>query len=390
MKRSNLKRVIITISLLTLSFIILYAGQFLFFKEELSEEPLSEVATSSEVRPSAPLEAKPFPIKFIHSSEKINGYKQEIFIVEFDPSDERVEFKPVLSYDNVFGFEKLSEISARTGAYAAINGGFFYEYGDPVGMVAIDGKLYMAATGYDPVLIVDDKGPRFEKIVSNIYFTYNNKKININKLNRTGKDGNIVLYTNEYGSSNRAELKNTSLRIENGTVTEIFENRTEVSLKEGSQLISFYGKKASLPKELGIKKGDILSIEIKPDFSEGYQAYSCGSMLVSGGKVAAPDSDRWVGTLLNRDPRTAIGIKADGKMVFMVVDGRQPGYSTGLTGREMAEYLIKFGVKEAAMLDGGATSQIFVEGSLKNRPSDRGIARPVAGAFIVRLKENIK
>lgn len=389
MKRNNHKMIIISIIILALSFIIFYVGQFLFCNKEIAESQGSATVTDSNTgHTEAPSDTRPFPIEFKHSSEKINGYKQEIFTVEFDPSDERIEFKPVLSYDNVFGFEKISEISERTGAYAAINGGFFYEYGDPVGMTAIDGKLYMAATGYDPVLIVDDKGPRFEKIISNIYFSYNNKKISINKMNRTGKDGNIVLYTNEYGSSNRAEMKNTSIRIENNVVTDIYENQTEVALKEGSQLISFYGKRASLPKEMGIKRGDLIKIEIKPDFSEGYQAYSCGSMLVSEGKVVVPDTDRWAGTLLNRDPRTAIGIKADGRMVFMVVDGRQPGYSTGLTGREMAEYLIKLGVREAAMLDGGATSQILVEGRLKNRPSDRGMERPVAGAFIVKLKDN--
>ncbi len=389
MKKDNHKMIIISVVILTLSFIIFYVGQFLFYNKEKAETQGSATVTGNEAQNTAePSEVRPFPIEFRHSSENINGYKQEIFTIEFDPSDERIEFKPVLSYDNVFGFEKISEISERTGAYAAINGGFFYEYGDPVGMTAIDGKLYMAATGYDPVLIVDDKGPRFEKIISNIYFSYNNKKININKLNRTGKDGNIVLYTSEYGSSNRAEIKNTSLRIENNVVTDIYENQTEVALKEGSQLISFYGKRASLPKEIGIKKGDFLVIEMKPDFSEGYQAYSCGSMLVSGGKVVVPDKDRWAGTLLNRDPRTAIGIKADGRLVFMVVDGRQPGYSAGLTGKEMAEYLIQLGVSEAAMLDGGATSQIFVEGRLRNRPSDRGMERPVAGAFIVKLKDN--
>lgn len=388
MIKNNLKMIIFTITLLALSCIIFYVGHFLFFKKDMPEA--AENTGSQETSQTGKVPADdtgPFPIEYKHISAEINGYKQEIFTLEFDPMDERVEFKPVLSFDNVFGFEKLSEIAARTGAYAAVNGGFFYEYGDPVGMAAIDGKLYMAATGYDPVFIMDEKGPRFEKIISEIYFTYKDKRIDINSLNRTGKNGNIILYTNEYGSSNRAEAKNTSIRIENNVVTAVYKNVTQVPIKKDSRLISFYGKKASLPDELGIKEGDTVNIEVRPQFGSSYQAYSCGSMLVSGGKAVAPDRDRWVGTLLNRDPRTAIGIKADGKMVLIVVDGRQPGYSTGMTGNELAEYLIRLGVKEAAMLDGGATSQILVEGSLKNRPSDRGLERPVAGAFIVKLKD---
>lgn len=388
MKKNNHKLIIFSIVILSLSFIILYVGQFLFFNEEMSVKPGNTSITDSQPDHTVPpSDTRPFPIEFRHSSEKINGYKQEIFTVEFDPLDERVEFKPVLSFDNVFGFEKLSEISKRTGAYAAINGGFFYEYGNPVGMVAIDGKLYMAATGYDPVLIVDKHGARFEPIISSYYFTYNNHTININKFNSAGKGDNIVLFTDDYGSTNRAEINNTSILVESDVVTAIYSNTTESPLKKNSRLISFFGKNASLPTQLGIKIGDIVKIEIKPYLGETYQAYSCGSMLVKGGKNVAPDTDRWVGTLLNHDPRTAIGIKADGKLVFIVVDGRQPGYSTGFTGKELADYLVQLGVTEAALLDGGATSQIFVEGRLMNKPSDRGMERPVAGAFIVKVRD---
>lgn len=387
MKKNNQKMIII-ILLITLSCIFLYAGQFLFNKEKVVPATAANTASPEveQANSAQAAETRPFPVEYRRISAKINGHKQELFTLEFDPMDKRVEFRPVLSFDNVFGFEKLSEISARTGAYAAINGGFFYEYGDPVGMAAIDGKIYTAATGYDPVLIIDERGPRFEKIISDIYFTYKNKRVNINELNRTGRVGSIILYTEEYGSSNRAEISNTSIRVENNVITAVYRNASEVSIKKGSRLISFYGEKASLPEKLGIKEGDTVNIEIRPVLGEAYQAYGCGSMLVSEGIPVVKDRDRWAGTLLNRDPRTAIGIKADGRMLLIVADGRQPGYSSGLTGKELAEYLVQLGVREAAMLDGGATSQLFVEGSLKNRPSGRGIARPVAGAFIVKVR----
>jgi len=41
----------------------------------------------------------------------------------------------------------------------------------------------------------------------------------------------------------------------------------------------------------------------------------CGSWLVRDGQVVAVDRDDWVGLLTNRDPRTAIGVKHDGKVV---------------------------------------------------------------------------
>jgi exopolysaccharide biosynthesis protein len=382
MKKNNQKLIII-ISILILSCIIFYAGQFLFSDKRIP----SEVNPSSQTTQNNQVESiQPDPVKYEHISKNIYGHKQEIFTLEFDPLDKRIEFKPVLSYDNVFGFEKISEICKRTGAYAAINGGFFYEYGDPVGMVVIDGRVFMGSAGYDPVFIIDKNGAGFKRIISELSFSINGEKTYINKLNRTGMDQNIVLYTSDYGLTNRARIKNTSIRVENNTVTAITKNsEKEVAIKKDSYLISFFGNKASLPDKLGIKKGDIVNIEIKPRFDGIYQAYECGSMLVKDGISVVSDKDRWVGSLNNRDPRTAIGIKEDGRVVLIVVDGRQPGYSSGFTGRELADYLISLGVRNAAMLDGGATSQIFVDGNLQNKPSYRGIERPVAGAFIVKV-----
>ncbi|HEY5584834.1 MAG TPA: phosphodiester glycosidase family protein [Ruminiclostridium sp.] len=382
MKKNNQKLVIIIGMLIILSSIIFYVGQFLFSVKRTPDQS----NLNSTVIPNSEIDSKqPFPVEYKQVSAKINGHKQEIFTLEFDPLDKRIEFKPVLSYDNVFGFEKMTDICKRTGAYAVINGGFFYEYGDPVGMVTIDGNVFMASTGYDPVLIIDKKGANFKKVISQLSFFINSGKTTINKLNRIGQDGNIVLYTSDYGSTNRAKIKNTSVRVENSIVTYITRDTMEVPLKKDSYLISFFGEESLLPNKLGIKEGDKINIEIKPQFDGKYQAYECGSLLVKDGISVVPDKDRWVGSLKNRDPRTAIGIKEDGRVVLIVVDGRQPDYSSGFTGDELANYLIQMGVKDAAMLDGGATSQMLVDGSLKNKPSYRGIERPVAGAFIVKV-----
>jgi exopolysaccharide biosynthesis protein len=365
-----------------LSCILFYAGQFLFYteKNESMSTKTAEISQAEVLQPS--------PIEYRHITSTINGKKQEIFLIEFDPLDNRIEFKPVLSYDNVFGFEYISEICKRTGAYAAVNAGFFYENGDPVGMVAIGGKLIMNATGSDPVLLIDKNGARFEKLFTQLSFSVSGEKTYINKLNRNGLDGNIVLYTNAYGSTNRAQIKNTSVRVQNGTVTSIIRDTLqEVPIKKDSSLLSFFGKRSTLPDKLGIKVGDKINIEMEPRFSGTYEAYECGCMLVENGISVVPDEYRWIGALNNRDPRTAIGLKEDGRIVLIVVDGRQPGYSSGLTGKELADYLISSGVKYAAMLDGGATSQMFVGGELKNKPSYRGIERPVAGAFIVKVKQ---
>lgn len=92
-----------------------------------------------------------------------------------------------------------------------------------------------------------------------------------------------------------------------------------------------------------------------------------------------------------RHPRTAAGVSADGKTLYLlVVDGRQPGWSDGATLFEMAELMIELGAHDAVNLDGGGSSA-FVwrkeDGSVfTNRPSDKTGFRKVANHLGVRVK----
>lgn len=383
MKKNNQKLIINIGLVLVLSFILIYAGQFLFSPNNNTPGKADNTLNSPDTSSNS---VQPLPVQYKRTTETINGYKQEIYMLEFDPRDERVEFKPALSFDNIFGFEKLSDICKRNGAYAAVNGGFFYQFGDPAGMVAIDGQMLTTSTGLSPVLILDKMGARFETFYSNIFLESKGNRVKINEMNRVGKNDDIILYSDKFGNTNRAEVKSTSLIVDNNKIISIIESTKEVNIKRGMYVISFYGDKSSLPDKIGLKTGDKVNIRIEPYLGYNYQAYECGSMLVKNGKSVVPERDKWAGTLGNRDPRTVIGIKTNGRIVLVVADGRQPGYSEGMTGKEMGEFLVKIGVRDAAMLDGGATSQMIINGSLQNRPSYEGIERPVAGCFIVKIK----
>jgi exopolysaccharide biosynthesis protein len=106
-------------------------------------------------------------------------------------------------------------------------------------------------------------------------------------------------------------------------------------------------------------------------------------MIVENGKNVSPVSDPWIGVLTNRDPRTVIGIKDESTIILLTVDGRQPGYSTGMTASELADYLIGIGIKDAAMLDGGASTEMIVDGRIVNKPSHGGEERKIAGAVLI-------
>ena len=61
-------------------------------------------------------------------------------------------------------------------------------------------------------------------------------------------------------------------------------------------------------------------------------------------------------------PRTAVGVAPDNRKLFLVVvDGRQPGYSEGMTLEELAELFRDLGAVHALNLDGGGSSTLVVD-----------------------------
>ena len=88
-----------------------------------------------------------------------------------------------------------------------------------------------------------------------------------------------------------------------------------------------------------------------------------------------------------RHPRTAFGFN-DERAFFVTVDGRQPGYSIGMSLLELAELLQELGATEGINLDGGGSTTMWAEGEIKNRPSDGG-PRPIANALVVYQIVNI-
>jgi len=79
------------------------------------------------------------------------------------------------------------------------------------------------------------------------------------------------------------------------------------------------------------------------------------------------------------NPRTAIGLNNNGRwLIFMVIDGRQPGYSEGVTLPELANILISYGVFTGVNMDGGGSSTMVIRGLDKisrvlNSPVDQNI-----------------
>jgi hypothetical protein len=95
-------------------------------------------------------------------------------------------------------------------------------------------------------------------------------------------------------------------------------------------------------------------------------------------------------------PRTAAGLDETGRyLTLVVVDGRQPGYSEGMSTRELAELMAELGCTDALNLDGGgSTIMLWRDAShtvrIINRPSDAISPRPIPVLLGVRARPNGK
>lgn len=120
-------------------------------------------------------------------------------------------------------------------------------------------------------------------------------------------------------------------------------------------------------------KGELVSMGIQEGISFG------PPLVVNGKKMITSGDGGWgVG------PRTAIGQRKDGTVLFLVIDGRQPGYSIGATLRDLQNIMYEQGAYIAANLDGGSSSTLFLNGEVVNKPADLLGERMIPTAFIVK------
>jgi len=99
-----------------------------------------------------------------------------------------------------------------------------------------------------------------------------------------------------------------------------------------------------------------------------YQAWNFGPVLVEDGTALTSFSSR----ISSANPRTAIGYVEPGHYVFITVDGRQAGYSSGMTLKQLAETMEDLGCQVAYNLDGGQTSTMTFGDEIANQPYKGG------------------
>lgn len=113
-----------------------------------------------------------------------------------------------------------------------------------------------------------------------------------------------------------------------------------------------------------------------------------GPALVQNGEIKITNNEelKFAGKAINdKHPRTAMGYTKDGKLIILVIEGRNKN-AGGATLTQEAQIFKELGCQEALNLDGGGSSCMLVNGKETIKVSDAAGQRPVPAVFIIRKK----
>lgn len=321
------------------------------------------------------------------SFEKTNweGKTYKGFVLEVDPKVKNTEIRPVLGKDTIGSTETLSSMAKRTGAVAAVNGGFFdTASGVPIGNVFIDGKAEYVSdilrTSFGFTNAGDVKigylAPKIKVDVAGI------GQLATKGINMPAVSDGLMLYSQAWGKAISAGAQVILKPTGDGSfkVEAISGN---AKAPAGGYVLSAWGSAVSQLTSIPAGAKAKVLTEMSQDWNNIKSVLTAGPLLVESGLPVdqAVNEGNW-GSLLKAAPRTAMGVNSQGKVIFVVVDGRQDNWSAGLTLEELSYLMIDLGSIRAVALDGGGSSEMWVNGEIVNKPSDKK-ERALGNGFMI-------
>ncbi|WP_164985297.1 phosphodiester glycosidase family protein [Ammoniphilus sp. CFH 90114] len=325
---------------------------------------------------------------------------QKIYVMDVDPSDPTIKLEAGMSRGKVVGMQATSQQAkeiSRPGhiVVGGVNGDFYNtQNGEPVHIMIRDGKilkspLNRSAVGFTKSNKVIIGVPKLT-VTMNVY---GQSTTGISGINTSRGENSLVLYTPEYAASTFTNSfgvetvledvygdwgKDQPMRL---VVKEVQKEVGNAALSDNTFVLSAHGNKRGWIESL--EPGQVVEVTTKLDspWDEVTEAIGGYHVLVKNGSLVNS-------TDASVHPRTAVGVRADGTAIFLVVDGRQPGFSEGVTLNELGSLMHEMGAVEAINLDGGGSSTFVArkpgdsQVSLINSPSDMG-ERSVANSLLV-------
>lgn len=311
-------------------------------------------------------------VKYIYLQDEMNGKQIQACVVSIAP-DAKFELRPFSAAGTYNGRGLLSRAAAQRGLKAAVNASYFDSDGWVIG-VTKDRGAYMSMDDTPRSAYVDDGKHRF--IVKDVAYEGTLRTADVTMpikgMNRARIAEDVVLFNEYYATSTKTNMWGRELKLRDNKVVAI-SDKGNMSIEPGTVVVSAHGisNKALLGK---VRVGDRVKLEQKLNVPEADAApivVGGGPLLLENGKVNVRSREEHIaGDIANgRAPRTAVGIKRDGTVLLLVVDGRSSS-SNGLTLQELATYFLRLGARDAINLDGGGSSVMVINGQIVNKPSD--------------------
>lgn len=342
------------------------------------------------------------------------------------------EIVPELGTHVVPGLETLTSIAARTDALAAVNGGYFViepidgTPGDLAGISVLGGQLISEAVNGRTSLLLREKigthasiaalRTRLSARVSGgrqwLVDGLNRKPGLIRSCGGVGGDvptqrpkhditcsdsGEVVVFTPAFGAQTEEGPGAEAVLDRDGRVIALREDRGS-SIPPGGSVLAATGEEAlQLQRRLQIGEHVVLRQRLRANGSgvrlTGLDVVNGGPGLLRGGRtritafgegfVHLDDPFFYVAFGLRRNPRTIAGVTADGHLLLVTIDGRQPDWSVGASFIEEARVMRSLGALESVNLDGGGSTTLTIGEELANRPSDEEGERPIGDALLL-------
>jgi hypothetical protein len=354
------------------------------------------------------------------------GGPWRVHVLSVDRRALRGRLTGVLSNRRIEGRERASAMARRARAVAGVNGGYFAADGDPVGALAIGGRLLIEPVDGRSALVVPLEPNRAARVVALSFagtVVSGGRERLVDGVERLrgsipacgGRGGDVP--TEEPNSAltctDRSELVVLSPHF--GTYTRT-RGGLEAVVHSGSVAALESGGNAAIPPDGAVLSGSgdaarFLAEAAPPGsrpevrlgllaagrwltLAEQQLVVGGGPRLLARGRIlvrsrvegfAPLEAPSFFGSFVaSRNPRTLAGVRRDGRILLVTIDGRRPGWSAGVTLPEAARVMRALGARDALNLDGGGSTTMTVRGEAVNFPSDPTGERAVSdGVFVL-------
>jgi hypothetical protein len=331
----------------------------------------------------------------------------------------------MLANDLVLGRETTSEIAQRTGAPAGVNGGYFViggpGDGDPAGTLVQDGELLSETIDGRTNLLLSGRGARLGVLSFRGRAVIGGQARELDGVDRVrgqirncgGRGGDIptelplhdvtctdaselLLVTPRFGATTATTADGVEAIVQGGVVTELREGGSSPVPADG-YVLSGSGDAADFLRTWA-QPGSRPALQLR--LQEGGRTLPLEGGVVNGGPALVRSGRFFVRSAeegflhpgepafyysfgIRRNPRTLAGVRPDGTLLLVTIDGRQPDWSVGVSFEEAADVMRSLGAREALNLDGGGSTTFTIGGAVVNRPSDATGERPVSDGLFV-------